>query len=147
MGHCGDLSAQGLEKEVASATRCCTSGCRRQNPKILCWGTKQNYHFVEEVDSPRDYDEKLAVDGQGLLHSRVMSYVASKSQKRAFSGLPLFVRPLTISPKAITKGITSGRRFLKRPGVEVWPMPQLETSATAGMNSPPRRRTRANENA
>ena len=128
--------------------RCCTSGCRRQNPKILCCGTKQNYHYVEEVDSPRDYDEKLTVDGQGLLHSRVMSYVASKSQKRAFSELPLFVRPLTISPKAITKeGITSGRRFLKRPGVEVWPMPQLETSATAGMSSPPRRRTRANENA
>ena len=102
---------------------------------------------VEEVDSPRDYDEKLAVDGQGLLHPRVMSYVTRKSQKRAFSELPLFVRPLTISPKAIIKGITSGRRFLKRPGVEVWPMPQLETSTTAGMNSPPRRRTRANENA
>ena len=130
MGLCGDLSAQGLEKEVASATRCCTSGCRRQ--------TKQNYHYVEEVDSPRDYDEKLAVDGQGLLHSRVMSYVASKSQKRAFSELPLFVRPLTISPKAITKGITSGRRFLKRPGVEIWPMPQLGTSTTARMNSSPR---------
>jgi len=63
-------------------------------------------HYVEEVDSPRDYDEKLAVDGQGLLHSRFMSYVASKSQKRAFSELPQFVRPLTISPKAITKGIT-----------------------------------------
>jgi hypothetical protein len=45
-----------------------------------------------------------------------MSYVASKSQKRAFSELLLFVRPLTISPKAITKGITSGQRFLKRPG-------------------------------
>jgi hypothetical protein len=55
-----------------------------------------------------------------------MSYVASKSQKRAFSELPLFVRPLTISPKAITKGFTSGRRFLKRPGVEVWPMPQRD---------------------
>ena len=25
--------------------RCCTSGCRRQNPKILCCGTKQNYHY------------------------------------------------------------------------------------------------------
>jgi hypothetical protein len=102
---------------------------------------------VEEVDSPRDYDEKLAVDGQGLLHSRVMSYAARKSKKRAFSELPLFVRPLTISPKAITNGNTSGQRFLKRPGVEVWHMPQLETSTTAGMNSPPLRRTRANENA
>ena len=39
--------------------------------KILCCGAKQNYHYVEEVDSPRDYDEKLAVDGQWLLHSRV----------------------------------------------------------------------------
>jgi hypothetical protein len=76
-----------------------------------------------------------------------LSYVASKSEKRAFSELPLFVRPLTISPKAIIKGITSGRRFLKRPGVEVWAMPQLETSATAGVNLPPRRRTLANENA
>jgi hypothetical protein len=104
-------------------------------------------HYVEEVGSPRDYDEKLAVDGQGLLHSRVMYYVASKSEKRAFSELPLFVMPLTISPKAITKGITSSRRFLTRPGVEVWPMPQLETSATAGVTTPPRRRTRANENA
>ena len=33
--------------------------------------TDKNCHYVEEVDSPRDYDEKLAVDGQGLLHSRV----------------------------------------------------------------------------
>jgi hypothetical protein len=57
---------------------------------------------VEEVDSPRDYDEKLAVDGQELLHSRVMSYVARKCEKRAFSELSLFVRPLTFSPKAIT---------------------------------------------
>jgi hypothetical protein len=56
---------------------------------------------VEEVDSPKDYDEKLAVDGQRLLHLCVMSHVARKSQKRAFSELPLFVRPLTISPKAI----------------------------------------------
>ena len=80
------------------------------------------------------------------VHSRVMSYVASESEKRAFSELPLFVRPLTISPKAISKGITSGRRFLKRPGVEVWPMLELVTSTTVGANSPPRRRTRANGN-
>ena len=33
---------------------------------ILCCGAKQNYHYVEEMDSPRDYDEKLAVYGQGL---------------------------------------------------------------------------------
>jgi len=81
------------------------------------------------------------------LYSRVMSYVASGSEKWAFSELPLFVRPLTISPKAITKGIKSGRRFMKRPGVEVWHMPQLETSTTAGVNSPLRLLTRANENA
>jgi hypothetical protein len=31
--------------------------------KILCCGTKQNYRYLEEVDYPRDYDEKLAVDG------------------------------------------------------------------------------------
>ena len=55
--------------------------------EILCFGAKHNCHYVGKVDSPRDYDEKLAVDGQGLLHSRVMSYVASKSQKRAFSEL------------------------------------------------------------
>jgi hypothetical protein len=84
MGHCGDLSAQGLQKEVASATTMQYKWLSKANPKILCCGTKQNYHYVEEVDSPRDYDEKFAVDGQGLLHSRVMSYVASKSQKRAF---------------------------------------------------------------
>ena len=77
----------------------------KANPKILCCGTKQNYHYLEEVDSPRDYDEKLAVDCQGLLHSRVMSYAARKSKKRALSELPLFVRPLTISQKATTKGI------------------------------------------
>jgi hypothetical protein len=34
--------------------------------KILCCGAKQNYHYVEVMDSPRDYDEKLAVYGQGL---------------------------------------------------------------------------------
>ena len=147
MGHCGDLSAQGLLKEVASATTMLHKWLSKANPKILCCGTKQNYHYVEEVDSPRDYDKKLAVDGQGHLNSRAMSYVANRSEKQAFSELPLFVRLPTISPKAITKGFTSGRRFLKRPGVEVWPMPQLETSTTAGMNSPPRRRTRANENA
>jgi hypothetical protein len=84
------------------------------------------------------------------LHSRVMSYVASEREKRAFSELPLLVRPLNISPKAITtKGITSGRsrRFLKWPGVEVWPVPHLGTSTTAGVNSTSRRRTRSNENA
>jgi hypothetical protein len=70
------------------------------------------------------------------LHSRVMSYVVSEIEKRAFSEIPLFVRPLAISPKAITKGIARGRRFLKRPGVKVWPMPKLGTSATAGVISP-----------
>jgi hypothetical protein len=79
------------------------------------------------------------------LHSRVMSYVTSGSDKRAFSELPWFVRPLTISPKAIVL-LTNGRRFLKRPGVEVWHMPHLETSTTAGVNSQPRRRACANEN-
>jgi hypothetical protein len=29
--------------------------------KILCCGDKQNSHYVEENNSPRDYDEKLAV--------------------------------------------------------------------------------------
>ena len=46
------------------------------------------------------------------LHSRVMSYVASGSEKRTFSELQLFVRPLIISPKAITKGITYKRQAL-----------------------------------
>jgi hypothetical protein len=46
------------------------------------------------------------------LHLRVMSYVASGSEKRAFSELPLFVRPLTISPKTITKSITYKRPAL-----------------------------------
>ena len=48
--------------------------------------SKTNYHDVEEMDSPRDYDEKLAVYGQGFavhLYSRFMSYVASGSEKRA----------------------------------------------------------------
>jgi len=130
--------------------RCCTSGCWRQNPKILCCGAKQNYHYVEEVDSPRDYDEKLAVDGQGLLHSRVCFMSPAKvrsgpslSSHCSWGHWPFHQRPL------LTKGITSGRRFLKRPGcrVQVWPMPQVETPATAGVNSPPRRRTRAYENA
>jgi hypothetical protein len=31
--------------------------------KILCCGAKQNYRYLEEVDYPRDYDEKLAFDG------------------------------------------------------------------------------------
>jgi hypothetical protein len=46
------------------------------------------------------------------LHSLVMSYVASGSEKRALSKLPLFVRPLTISPKAMAKGITYKRPAL-----------------------------------
>ena len=53
------------------------------------------------------------------LQSRIIPYFASDSEKRAFSELPLIVRLLAISPRAITKGITSGRHFLKRPGVEV----------------------------
>ena len=60
---------------------------------------------MEEVDFPRDFDEKLAVDRQGLLHTRAMSNVARKSEKRAFSELPLFVRQLAISPKTDTKAL------------------------------------------
>ena len=44
----------------------------------------------------------MARGSAALLHSCFMSYDVSKSDKRAFSELSLFVRPLTISPKAIT---------------------------------------------
>jgi hypothetical protein len=75
-----------------------------------------------------------------------MSYVTSESEKRAFSELPLFVRPLTISPKAITKGITSGRRFLKWQEMKVKLILELKPSATSEVDSPPRSRARANGN-
>jgi len=41
--------------------------------KILCCGAKQNCHYVEEMDSPRDYDEKLAVSGQGLCRAPTLA--------------------------------------------------------------------------
>ena len=34
--------------------------------EILCCGSKQKYRYVEEVDSPKDCDEKLAFNGQDL---------------------------------------------------------------------------------
>jgi hypothetical protein len=118
--------------------------------KAKSCGAKQNYRYVEEVGSARYKMKNLLSMARGFavnLYSRVMSYVASISEKRAYSELPLFVRPQAISPNSINKGITSGLCFLKRPGVGVWPMPELEASTTEGVNSPPRRRTRANGNA
>jgi hypothetical protein len=51
--------------------------------KILCCGAKQNYHYnVEENDSPRDYDEKLAVYGQGLCGAPTLAcHVLCRQQK------------------------------------------------------------------
>ena len=82
MGHCGDLSAQGLLKEVASATTMLHKWLSKANPKILCCGTKQNYHYVEEVDSPRDYDEKLAVYGQGLCGAPTLACLVLSRQRK-----------------------------------------------------------------
>jgi hypothetical protein len=112
--------------------RCCTSGCWRS--QILCCGAKQNYHYVEEMDSSRDYDEKLAVYGQGLCGAPTLACHVLCRQRKWEAGCPSlsfhcswgYQRPL---PRAL---LTNGRRFLKRPGVEVWDMPQLETSTTAG---------------
>ena len=41
--------------------------------KILCCGAKQKYRYVEEVDSPRDYDDKLVADCQGLCGARTLA--------------------------------------------------------------------------
>ena len=67
LGHWGDLSARDLQKEVESAATMLYKWLLKEsNPVLLSCGAKQNYHYVEEIDSSRDYDEKLSVYCQGL---------------------------------------------------------------------------------
>jgi hypothetical protein len=50
--------------------------------------SKTNYPDVEEMDSPRDYDEKLAVYGQGLCGAPTLACHVSCRQRKLEAGCP-----------------------------------------------------------
>ncbi len=150
LGHWGNLSAQDFQKEVESATtmlykwllnakscavapskrtitwkKCILPGTTMKNLLSMARGFAVNLHLLVNVLCRQRKWET------GLLWAYVVREATDNFTKGHF----------------ITEGITSGRRFLKRPGVEAGPMPQLDTWKTSGLKLPPRRRTRANENA
>ena len=66
LGHWGDLSAQDLQKRSGEFGHDAVQVAVEGGKSCAVAPNKTNYHDVEEMDSPRDYDEKLAVYGQGF---------------------------------------------------------------------------------
>jgi hypothetical protein len=105
LGHWGDLSAEDLKKEVENATMMLYKWLLKA--KSCAVAPSKTTITSKKWILPGITLNNLLSMARGFavhLHSRVMSYVARGSEKRAFSELQLFVRPRAISPKAITKG-------------------------------------------